>query len=119
MQSAKIPVETESIGESHVMFKQEDGMPLMWATQAPMEQLKEMLVVRADGVRAVQGVQAIGELQAGRLQPGLSLEGGCNKSWNVLCDFEPVEKPVRTPESIRQREYRRPRGNLVTAVPSS
>ena len=93
MQNAKIPVETESIGESHVMFQQEDGMPLMWATQVPMEQLKEMLVVRTDGVRAVQGVQAIAELQAGRLQPGLSMEGGCNKSWNVLCDFEPVEKP--------------------------
>ena len=105
MRNAKKPIETESIGEWHVTFQKEDGMLLTWAIQAPMEQLKEMLAVRADGVRAVQGVQAIAELQAGRLQPGLSLEGACNKSWNVLCDFEPVESLASKRMHCRHQTY--------------
>jgi hypothetical protein len=45
MGNANIPVGMKSVGDWHVMFQQKNGMLLMWATQAPMEKLKEMLLV--------------------------------------------------------------------------
>jgi hypothetical protein len=62
MGNANIPVGMKSMGDWHVMFQQKDGMLLMWATQAPMEKMKEMLLVAAGGkgVRGVAGVQGVG-----------------------------------------------------------
>jgi hypothetical protein len=44
MGNANIPVGMKSMGEWHVMFQQKDGMLMMWATRAPMDQLKQMVV---------------------------------------------------------------------------
>ena len=44
MRNANIPVGMKSMGDWHVMFQQKDGMLMMWATQAPMEQLKQIVV---------------------------------------------------------------------------
>jgi hypothetical protein len=41
---ANIAVGMKSMGEWHVMFQQKDGMLLMWATRAPMEELKRMFL---------------------------------------------------------------------------
>jgi hypothetical protein len=58
MGNANIPVGMKSMGDWHVMFQQKDGMLMMWATQAPMEQLKQMVVkMGCEGVREVAGVQ--------------------------------------------------------------
>jgi hypothetical protein len=54
MGNANIPAGMKSVGDWHVMFQQKDGMLLMWATQAPMEKLKEMLLVALRG-KGVQG----------------------------------------------------------------
>ena len=59
MENADIPVGMKSMGEWHMMFQQKNGMLLMWATRAPMEQFKQMLVLGKGfrGVRPVTGVQ--------------------------------------------------------------
>ncbi|MBV8213175.1 MAG: hypothetical protein JOZ08_08105 [Verrucomicrobia bacterium] len=44
MGNANIPVGMKSMGDWHLMFQQKDGMLMMWATQAPMEQLKQIVV---------------------------------------------------------------------------
>ena len=44
MGNANIPVGMKSMGDWHVMFQQKDGMLMMWATQAPMDELKQMVV---------------------------------------------------------------------------
>jgi hypothetical protein len=64
--NANIPVGMKSMGEWHVMFQQKDGMLMMWATQAPMEKLKEMLVVAAG-----KGIQGVAGVQGGRFWSGL------------------------------------------------
>jgi hypothetical protein len=50
MQTANMPVGVQSIGDWHIVFQRKNGMLLMWATQAPMERLKELLVSGRDGV---------------------------------------------------------------------
>ena len=52
MDNANIPVGMKEMGNWHVMFQQKNGMLLMWASQAPMEQLKQVLVA----FRRVQGL---------------------------------------------------------------
>jgi len=56
MGNANIPVGMKSVGDWHVMFQQKDGMLMMWATQAPMEEFKQMVVkVGWEGVCGGQG----------------------------------------------------------------
>jgi hypothetical protein len=58
MGNSTIPAGVKSLGEWHVMFQQKDGMLMMWATQAPMEQFKQMVVKLGwEGVQRVAGVQ--------------------------------------------------------------
>jgi hypothetical protein len=54
MDNADIPAGMKEMGDWHVMFQQKNGMLLMWASQAPMDQLKQVLVALR-GVRGVQG----------------------------------------------------------------
>jgi hypothetical protein len=49
---SNIPVGMKSLGDWHVMFQQKDGMLMMWASQAPMEKLKEMLVAALGAAQA-------------------------------------------------------------------
>ncbi|MBV8815361.1 MAG: hypothetical protein JO271_12795 [Verrucomicrobia bacterium] len=42
--NGKIPASFQSEQGWHMMFQQKDGLLLMWASQAPMEKLKQMLV---------------------------------------------------------------------------
>jgi hypothetical protein len=53
LDNADIPAGMKAMGDWHVMFQQKNGMLLMWASQAPMDQLKQVLVA----LRGVQGVQ--------------------------------------------------------------
>jgi hypothetical protein len=54
MRNANIPVGMKSMGDWHLMFQQKDGMLMMWATQAPMEQLKQIVVKVAPKLRAIK-----------------------------------------------------------------
>jgi hypothetical protein len=54
MDNGNIPAGMKEMGDWHVMFQQKNGMLLMWASQAPMDQLKQVLVA----LRGIQGVQA-------------------------------------------------------------
>jgi hypothetical protein len=61
MGNADIPVGVKSVGDWHVMFQQKGGMLMMWATQAPMEQLEQMVVkVGWEGARGGRGVAGQG-----------------------------------------------------------
>ena len=51
MPNASVPVGMKSMGDWHVMFQQKDGMLMMWATQAPMEEFKQMVVKLAAELR--------------------------------------------------------------------
>jgi hypothetical protein len=44
MGNADIPVGMKSVGDWHVMIQQKDGMLMMWATKAPMDEFKQMVV---------------------------------------------------------------------------
>jgi hypothetical protein len=55
----------KSMGDWHVMFQQKDGMLLMWATQAPMEQLKQIVVKL--GRKRVLRIQEVAGVQSGHL----------------------------------------------------
>jgi hypothetical protein len=59
MGNANIPVGMKSMGEWHVMFQQKGGMLMMWATRAPMEQLKQIVVKLKQGVREVREVAGL------------------------------------------------------------
>ena len=61
MGKANIPVGMKSMGDWHVMFQQKDGMLMMWATQAPMEEFKQIVVKveRQKGVRRAQEVAGL------------------------------------------------------------
>jgi hypothetical protein len=65
MGNANIPVGMKSMGDWHVMFQQKDGMVLMWATQAPMEQLKQIVVKL--GRKRVLRIQEVAGVQSGHL----------------------------------------------------
>ena len=62
LDNANIPAGMKALGDWHVMFQQKNGMLLMWASQAPMDQLKQMLVALR-GVQGVRGVQRVAEVQ--------------------------------------------------------
>src|ERR1700740_386515 len=66
MGNADIPVGMKSVGDWHVMFQQKDGMLMMWATQAPMEQLKQMVVKLG-----WEGAQGLTQADRGRLRSRL------------------------------------------------
>jgi hypothetical protein len=66
MGNADIPVGMKSVGDWHVMFQQKDGMLMMWATQAPMEQLKQMVVKLG-----WEGAQGVAGADRGRLRSSL------------------------------------------------
>jgi hypothetical protein len=66
MGNADIPVGMKSLGDWHVMFQQKDGMLMMWATQAPMEQLKQMVVKLG-----WEGAQGVAGAERGRLRSSL------------------------------------------------
>ena len=58
--NSNIPVGMKSVGDWHVMFQQKDEMLMMWATQAPMEQLKQMVVKLGwEGDRGVRGIAGL------------------------------------------------------------
>lgn len=65
MGDANIPVGMKSMGDWHVMFQQKDGMLLMWATRAPMDQLKQIVVKL--GRKKVLRVQDVAAVQGGHL----------------------------------------------------
>jgi hypothetical protein len=44
MGNANIPVGMKTVGDWHLMFQQKDGMLMMWATKAPMDEFKQMVV---------------------------------------------------------------------------
>ena len=68
MGNADIPVGVKSVGDWHVMFQQKGEMLMMWATQAPMEQLKQMVVKAGwEGARGGRGVAGQGETSPRRL----------------------------------------------------
>jgi hypothetical protein len=81
MGNADIPVGFKSVGDWHVMFQEKGGMLMMWATQAPMEQLKQMVVKAgwegARGIRRILGVQRVAGVQGGT--PRDTHRGGENK----------------------------------------
>jgi hypothetical protein len=57
MDNADIPAGMKAMGDWHVMFQQKNEMLLMWASQAPMDQLKQVFVVSAGRVRGIVEVQ--------------------------------------------------------------
>jgi hypothetical protein len=57
MDNANIPAGMKAMGDWHVMFQQKNGMLLMWASRAPMDQLKQVLVARIGRVRGLADVQ--------------------------------------------------------------
>jgi hypothetical protein len=67
---SNIPAGMKSLGDWHVMFQQKDGMLMMWASQAPMEKLKEMLVA-ALGAAQTRPVEE--KVTQRRLPPTLKL----------------------------------------------
>ena len=70
MGNANVPVGMKSVGDWHVMFQQKDEMLMMWATQAPMEQLKQM-VVKLGWHKGVRGVPEVVGVHGGRLWSGI------------------------------------------------
>jgi hypothetical protein len=67
---SNIPDGIKSMGDWHVMFQQKDGMLMMWASQAPMEKLKEMLVA---ALGAAQTRAAQEKITQRRFPPSLKL----------------------------------------------
>jgi hypothetical protein len=57
LDNADIPAGMKAMGDWHVMFQQKSGMLLMWASRAPMDQLKQVLVAMVGGVRGLAEVQ--------------------------------------------------------------
>jgi hypothetical protein len=57
MDNANIPAGMKAMGDWHVMFQQKSGMLLMWASRAPMDQLKQVLVAMMGEVRRLAEVQ--------------------------------------------------------------
>ena len=57
LDNANIPAGMKAMGDWHVMFQQKNGMLLMWASQAPMDQLRQVLVASTGGVRGIANVQ--------------------------------------------------------------
>ncbi len=57
MDNANIPAGMKAMGDWHVMFQQKNGMLLMWASRAPMDQLKQVLVAMMGEVRRLAEVQ--------------------------------------------------------------
>ena len=57
LDNANIPAGMKAMGDWHVMFQQKNGMLLMWASQAPMDQLRQVLVASMGGVRGIANVQ--------------------------------------------------------------
>jgi hypothetical protein len=57
LDNANIPAGMKAMGDWHVMFQQKNGMLLMWASQAPMDQLKQLFVVSTGGVRGIANAQ--------------------------------------------------------------
>jgi len=57
LDNADIPAGMKAMGDWHVMFQQKNGMLLMWASQAPMDQLKQLFVVSTGGVRGIANAQ--------------------------------------------------------------
>lgn len=57
MDHADIPAGMKAMGDWHVMFQQKNEMLLMWASQAPMDQLKQVLVAMRGEVRGLADVQ--------------------------------------------------------------
>jgi hypothetical protein len=57
MDKANIPAGMKAMGDWHVMFQQKNEMLLMWASRAPMDQLKQVLVVMMGRVHGLAQVQ--------------------------------------------------------------
>ena len=57
MANANIPAGMKALGDWHVMFQQKNEMLLMWASRAPMDQLKQVLVAMMGRVHGLAEVQ--------------------------------------------------------------
>jgi len=55
--NANIPAGMKAMGDWHVMFQQKSDMLLMWASRAPMDQLKQVLVAMMGRVHRLADVQ--------------------------------------------------------------
>jgi hypothetical protein len=57
LDNANVPAGMKAMGDWHVMFQQKSDMLLMWASRAPMDQLKQVLVAMMGRVRGLAEVE--------------------------------------------------------------